>query len=492
MNELQRIQSVLIAVRRRALLRAALQTAGFGLAAMLAALLLLALSATAVGPAGFWPLLSVVVLAALGVGALALGLDKTGAGAARGDPRGRPPGRAAAADGRQRPVLRGRARAARRHARRDRLRNGVGLAHAGARAARLGRHRGRAAGSAAFILAASRGVGAGRVGGGRGGHRFRAATLAGSDPRHRHAGPSAHPLRGCGDLAGAAGRRSAHLSYEYPAYTGLPPRIVDGSTGDILAVKGTKVRLGGAAVAALAQGAACSWAKTASAASCPPKTEVKGGAAPTELTLNEERDVSASGWHQSWSRPVRELRSHQMTAEVDNPPRVEIPGATSGSGWSWRRRSRSRSATPPTTTTAWTGSSWKSHRIGDQPGAAPAAERCARRARRAGACMVRDPAVGGHAAGRRAHRLSRVEAKGSRRGVGREGRIVARTALRGDPESAREHRVSGSIGSASCSGGSSRILANRLAQAPAAHDGGAPAGDMQSRLATIGALHEAE
>ncbi len=74
MNELERIRSVLIAMRRRTLLRAALQTAGFGLAAMLVALLALALSAAAVGPAGFWPLLSVVVLAALGVGAFAFGV----------------------------------------------------------------------------------------------------------------------------------------------------------------------------------------------------------------------------------------------------------------------------------------------------------------------------------------------------------------------------------------------------------------------------------
>jgi hypothetical protein len=74
MNELQRIRGVLTAVRRRALLRAALQTTGFGIAGMLVALLVLALSATAIGPAGFWPLLSVVVLAALAVGALAFGL----------------------------------------------------------------------------------------------------------------------------------------------------------------------------------------------------------------------------------------------------------------------------------------------------------------------------------------------------------------------------------------------------------------------------------
>src|SRR5579862_503158 len=33
------------------------------------------------------------------------------------------------------------------------------------------------------------------------------------------------------------------VTYQYPAYTGLPPRTVDGSTGDLVAVKGTRVRL---------------------------------------------------------------------------------------------------------------------------------------------------------------------------------------------------------------------------------------------------------
>ena len=33
------------------------------------------------------------------------------------------------------------------------------------------------------------------------------------------------------------------VTYDYPAYTGLPPRTVEGSTGDIAAVKGTHVRI---------------------------------------------------------------------------------------------------------------------------------------------------------------------------------------------------------------------------------------------------------
>ena len=56
------------------------------------------------------------------------------------------------------------------------------------------------------------------------------------------ADPGAHPLRGRGGVRRAADRRRAHHLH-YPAYTGLPPRVVEGSTGDIVAVKGTEVVL---------------------------------------------------------------------------------------------------------------------------------------------------------------------------------------------------------------------------------------------------------
>src|SRR4051812_29958672 len=74
MTELQRIRVVLAAMRRRTLLRAAVQAAGFGVAGMLVALLVLAASAAAVGPAGFWPILTALVLAVLGLGALSFGV----------------------------------------------------------------------------------------------------------------------------------------------------------------------------------------------------------------------------------------------------------------------------------------------------------------------------------------------------------------------------------------------------------------------------------
>src|SRR3954468_2030400 len=75
MSELERIRGFLGAMRRRLLVRAAIETAGLGAAAMIAVLLALAATAAAVGPAGFWPtvtagLLLVLVLAAVAAGVL--------------------------------------------------------------------------------------------------------------------------------------------------------------------------------------------------------------------------------------------------------------------------------------------------------------------------------------------------------------------------------------------------------------------------------------
>ena len=46
------------------------------------------------------------------------------------------------------------------------------------------------------------------------------------------------------------------VTYTYPAYTGLAPRTVEGSTGDVAAVKGTRVRIETHPLRAVAQGAA--------------------------------------------------------------------------------------------------------------------------------------------------------------------------------------------------------------------------------------------
>jgi hypothetical protein len=112
------------------------------------------------------------------------------------------------------------------------------------------------------------------------------------------------------------------ITYEYPAYTGLAPRTVEGSTGDVVAVKGTRVRietqpLRKARQAALLLGEAGADGEI-------PARLVKGTIT-AQLTLRE------SGSYRFWLQPllgraVREQRSHRLEAEVDRPPRVEIHG----------------------------------------------------------------------------------------------------------------------------------------------------------------------
>ena len=61
-------------MRRRLLVRAAIETAGFGAALLAVCLLALAAAASAVGPAGFWPTVTAVTLAALALGAMVMGV----------------------------------------------------------------------------------------------------------------------------------------------------------------------------------------------------------------------------------------------------------------------------------------------------------------------------------------------------------------------------------------------------------------------------------
>ena len=65
MSERDGIQSFLAAVRRRLLLRAGLQAAGYGAAALGVGLFALGLSAAMVGPADFWPTVTACFAGAL-------------------------------------------------------------------------------------------------------------------------------------------------------------------------------------------------------------------------------------------------------------------------------------------------------------------------------------------------------------------------------------------------------------------------------------------
>ncbi len=74
MSERDGIQSFLAAVRRRLLLRAGLQAAGYGAAALGIGLFVLGLSAASVGPADFWPTVTACFAGVLGLVVLARGV----------------------------------------------------------------------------------------------------------------------------------------------------------------------------------------------------------------------------------------------------------------------------------------------------------------------------------------------------------------------------------------------------------------------------------
>jgi hypothetical protein len=485
MNELERIRSVLIAMRRRTLLRAALQTTGFGLAAMLAALLALALSAAAVGPAGFWPLLSVVVLAALGVGAFAFGLLRP-ARHLRGDRAaarlmsrlhppvasdlvsavelGQPDELPAATDVETVGVSRALVRA---------LQGSVASAVEPLDPRRLISLRPAVLALGVLVLMAAITGAALRLSPDliRG-----LATLAHRPTRFEGATISPAPL--VGDL---------RISYEYPAYTGLAPRVVDGSTGDIIAVKGTKVRLEARPLRRTRK-ALLLLGEDGERGELPAK--LLQGVMSTELTLVE------SGTYRFWlapilGRPVRELRSHRMTAEADNPPRVEILGPAD----------RLELPTPRPIEIGYTadddyglGRVELVYRVGDQPEQRQLL-RDAAGAHAAQGRLVWDPAAAGTllAGERIAYRVEakdRDEVSGAKVGSSRTLYVVIQ-----NPHESIEERLDRQRELLD------RLvadLANRLEQAPAAtaaaaaRDGAAPAPDPQARLATIGVLHETE
>jgi hypothetical protein len=313
MSELERIRSFLDAMRRRLLLRAAIVTAGFGAAAMIVVLLGLAVVAAAVGPAGFWPTLTTAALVALVLAAVAAGvltparrLRDTRAAARRAGALVPP----LASD----------------------LLSAVELDERGDSAALA---------SPALVRAF---------------HADVARALAPVDPRalvplRQAAAAVAAGLAALGLLWGgtvmfpalAVGLRTlvhrpslfegaavsqsplvgdVRIVYTYPSYTGLPPRTVEGSTGDLVAVKGTRVRLEARPL------------RSARKALLLLGDEGDRGELPATLAdgaLRAELTLTGSGTYRFWLQPtfgraVREAATHRIEAETDAAPRVEIQG----------------------------------------------------------------------------------------------------------------------------------------------------------------------
>jgi len=316
MSGVDPIRGFLAAVRRRLVLRTGLTTAGYGTALLGAALALLALAATATGPASFWPLVTASVLGTAAVAVLAWGfwlpsralrMDRTAArraglllpamasdllSAVELAELREPDPRAAS-------VSAGLVQA---------FRDYVGRSVAPVDARQLV-PLGPAVRALAIALVAIAALAAGAWWSPTFARGLR--TLVHRPSLFEGAAVSTVPLVG-----------DVRITYTYPAYTGLPPRTVEGSTGDIAAVKGTRVRiethpLRSARRALLLLGE--NGEKGEIAASLTRDLLV------AELTVSE--DASYRFWLQpTFGRAVREARSHHLTSEADGAPRVEILG----------------------------------------------------------------------------------------------------------------------------------------------------------------------
>jgi hypothetical protein len=317
MTDIERVRLFLRQVRRRALLVFGLRTAGFTVAVMLATLLLMGLMASWIGPATSWPAATVVTLLALLLAGLGLGLGLP----AR---RLRSMRAVAVLAGRRHPPLASDLLSA--------VELDVGkdqelpchldaASPAMARAffatvadaaapldlARLLPLRepiwsGLAAALVALVLVLTVALSPETVG--RGLH-----LLALRPSRFEAAALSRDPL--VADL---------RITYQYPAYTALAPRVVEGSTGDIVALRGTRVLLEMRSLRS-AREALLLLGESGERGEIP--VALAAGKLSATLVINE--DSSYRVWLSPLlGRPVRETRPHRIVAEVDRPPEVDI------------------------------------------------------------------------------------------------------------------------------------------------------------------------
>ena len=315
------ISEFLRTLRRRLVVRAALRAAGLGVAAVLAAVLILAVAAAAFGPAGFWRPLTFCTAGLGALAAAALGVWRpwravhSDARAAhvvgRLDPRlsslsddllsavelagppGAPPGEPPAIS------------TALMAAFRDHLSQAVAVVDP----TRLVSMRPALLGALAALLAVAAVVTGARLSPQTIGKGL--STLTHRPSRFEGAAVSMVPIVG-----------DVRITYQYPAYTGLPPRTIEGSTGDVMAVKGTRVTIETTPLHR-SRGAALLLGENGEAGEIP--VLLHKNAMTAHLTLSE------SGSYRFWLQPllgraVREQQSHRLEAEPDRAPRAEIHG----------------------------------------------------------------------------------------------------------------------------------------------------------------------
>jgi predicted nucleic acid-binding Zn-ribbon protein len=314
MSDLDRIRGFLRAVRRRAFLEAMLAAGGLTFAVALLALLGMAVAAAHVGPASFWPTTTAVVLGGLGLAGLLAG--SWGPWRRLRHDRG-----VARLVGVRQPSVQSDLLSAVELAEATALPPGTSQSitqafYGSVRAALAPLDLRRLIPMRRPILAGLLGlVAAGALGGGAvfapGTVRRGLDLLRRQPTRFEGAAVAFEPLIG-----------DVRLVYTFPAYTGLPKRVVDGSTGDIVALKGTEVEWE-APILRRARQALILLGE-------------QGEAGEHQVTLAEGKlrtrfVVRDNATFRVWlaplfGRPVREHRAHRIVAEADQPPRVDIFG----------------------------------------------------------------------------------------------------------------------------------------------------------------------
>jgi hypothetical protein len=112
------------------------------------------------------------------------------------------------------------------------------------------------------------------------------------------------------------------VTYEYPAYTGLPRQVIEGSTGELRAVRGTRVELEMRPL------------RRARRARLLLGESGQAGTLEAALDHGKLRAVLAladSGAYRVWlepflGRPLREEHAHRIVVEDDEPPEVDVSG----------------------------------------------------------------------------------------------------------------------------------------------------------------------
>ena len=314
MTDIERVRLFLRQVRRRALLILGLRAAGFTAAAMLAALLLLGLTAAWIGPASSWSTVTILILLTLLFSGLGLvwGLPARRLRSMRAT--------AALAGQRHPPLASDLLSSVELDVGEDlELPNSASPAMTRAFFASVAdaaapldpahllplrneARAGFAAAAAALVLVLAVALSPNTVG--RGLH-----LLAHRPSRFEAASPSRDPL--VADL---------RITYKYPAYTGLAPHVVEGSTGDIVALRGTRVLLEMRPLRSTRQ-ALLLLGDSGEGGEIP--VAVAAGKLSAGLVVNE--DNSYRVWLSPLlGRPVRETRPHRIVVEADRPPEVDI------------------------------------------------------------------------------------------------------------------------------------------------------------------------